>query len=165
MWYARKRLCPTSMKYNTCGRTLYLTGVTFYGASLGKVRFVEPVRISDLEGVGLWSDFQNLAVGPQKVWIFMQFATHIPNLKSELRYLFIIFVYNPFKMSRNHTKTVSMYKRNAYFSAHFPSFFGRKAWITNQKIVSLDSTSKVTLGHKNLRRKLVFFDTNGCCVL
>ena len=35
------------------------TGTTFYAASIGEVRFGVTLRMSDLQGVGLWSDFEN----------------------------------------------------------------------------------------------------------
>ena len=76
------------------------SSTTFYGASIGEVRFGGTFRISDLQGVGLWSDFQNLVVGPQNLTTksisfkrgFFSFNAYIPNLKSELRYLFISFI-------------------------------------------------------------------------
>ena len=42
------------------------TGTTFYAASIGEVRFGGTFRISDLQDVGLWSDFEILAENFEK---------------------------------------------------------------------------------------------------
>ena len=41
---------------------------TFYATSIGEVRFDGTFRVSELRGVGLWSDFEILAVKFGKIY-------------------------------------------------------------------------------------------------
>ena len=58
---------------------------TFYGASIGEVRFGGTFRISDLQGVGFWSDFEILAVKFKKLYQKLRKNLYIQDLKSEFR--------------------------------------------------------------------------------
>ena len=58
---------------------------TFYGASIGEVRFGGTFRISDLQGVGLWSDFQILTVNFKKIYQKVRENVYNQDLKSEFR--------------------------------------------------------------------------------
>ena len=50
-------------------------GATFYNASIGEVRFGGTFRIPELEGFGLWSDFEILAVNFEKIYVWDCFYT------------------------------------------------------------------------------------------
>ena len=57
----------------------------FYGALIGEVRFDGTFRVSDLQGVGFWSDFEILAVNFKKLYQKMRENVYIQDLKSEIR--------------------------------------------------------------------------------
>ena len=48
-------------------------GTTFYGASIGEVRFGGTFRIPELQSVGLWSDFEILAENFKKIYVWTRF--------------------------------------------------------------------------------------------
>ena len=73
---------------------------TFYGALIGEVRFGGTFRVSDLQGVGLWSDFEILAVNLKKVHQKMRNNAYKQDLKSETRYLFALSIKKPFKVEQ-----------------------------------------------------------------
>ena len=58
----------------------------FYGASDGEIRFHLTFLVSDLRGVGLWSDFEILAVKFKKIYVSTRFGVGNSTLKSETRY-------------------------------------------------------------------------------
>ena len=63
------------------------TGVTFCDTSSGEIRFPLTLLISDLQGVGLWSDFEILAVKFNTIYGQLQFYLGNPFLKSKQRFL------------------------------------------------------------------------------
>ena len=78
------------------------TGTTFYGASIGEVRFGGTFRISDLEDVGLWSDFEILAENFKKIYHWTRFNVNNADLKSETRKHVAISIKNCSKDTSKH---------------------------------------------------------------
>ena len=62
---------------------LVLTYQTFYDTSIGEIRFGGTFRISDLQGVGLWSDFEIFGGQFRKTHQKMRFYVNINDLKSD----------------------------------------------------------------------------------
>ena len=62
--YAKRHNSGERYKAAFSSADLLYTNTTFYGASIGKVRFDGTFRILELQSVGLWSDFQILVVRP-----------------------------------------------------------------------------------------------------
>ena len=81
-------MCQSHLKRCFWEPTLYLTYTTFYGASIGEVRFGGTFRISDLQYVRFRSDFEILTVNFKKYMFECSFisATHFS--KSENSYVF-----------------------------------------------------------------------------
>ena len=58
---------------------------TFYGASIGEVRLGKTFRMSDLQHVELWSDFEILAENFKRIYHSACFYVSIADLESEIR--------------------------------------------------------------------------------